>query len=239
MTTREKLFFIKSPNGNLASVLHEADSDKLVICAHGFTGNKQESGRLFVLTARSLVTAGFNVLRIDFTGSGDSSGNFNEMSANTEITDLKAAILWAVRRKYSRIGLLGLSFGGGVSICTASQSPHVDVLVTWSSVPGFKFWMPKPEGKITDNPTAPGRIFFTDRPVVDVPEAYRSLTIPKLQIQGDQDLPGFREEFTRYFALASAPKEHWVIPGADHVFSQWFHRRKVIARTVKWFGKYL
>lgn len=239
MICREKLLYVKSPNGNLAAVLHEADSEKIVILAHGFTANKQEHARLFVTTARSLVAAGFNVLRFDFMGAGDSSGDFNQMSPNTEITDLLAVLGWAKRRKYSRIGLLGLSLGGAVSICSAAQSGNVDVLVTWSSVPGFKSWQRTQPAKFTNNPTVEGRIFYTDRPAIDVPEAYVSLAIPKLQIQGDNDIPGFREEFARYFPMAKSPKKHLVIPGADHVFTHWPHRRKVISETVKWFGKYL
>ena len=36
----------------------------------------------------------------------------------------------------------------------------------------------------------PGKIFYTDRPKINVPQAYCSLGIPKLQIQGTADLPG-------------------------------------------------
>ena len=235
----EKIFFLKSPTGNLAAVLHEANSDKIVIFAHGFTGSKHESGRLFVMAARSLSSAGFNVLRFDFMGEGDSSGDFNQMTPNTRITDLTAALSWAKRRKFARIGLLGLSLGGATAICTAAQSPGVSALVTWSTVPSYKFWSPSPEGKITNDPTSPALSFYTDRPSVDVPEAYCSLAIPKLQIQGDEDLPGFRTEFARYFPQAKPPKKHLIIPGADHVFSKWPHRRKAILETAKWFKKHL
>jgi len=60
-----------------------------------------------------------------------------------------------------------------------------------------------------------------------------------LQIQGDNDLPGFREAFECYFPAASVPKKHVVIPGADHVFTSWPIRRKVIRLTLAWFQKYL
>lgn len=245
MSPSEKLFFIKSPCGNLASVLHEANSKKIVILAHGFTGSKHESGRLFVTAARSLAASGFNALRFDFTGSGDSSGEFNAMTPNTEIADLLAAIGWAKRHKYSRIGLLGLSMGGAVSICAASRSDSVDVLVTWSTVPEFgkfvknKNIVQKAQARSAGDLTVPGRNFYSDLPEVDVPEAFCSLSIPKLQIQGDNDLPGFREGFARYFPKAMPPKKHLVIQGGDHVFTRWSDRRKVISSSVKWFEKYL
>ena len=97
-------------------------------------------------------------------------------------------------------------------------------------------------GAIFQNITEPDETrqgFYTDRPSVDVPQAYCALEIPKLQIQGDGDLPGFLEEFRFYFPRAKKPKKHIVIPKADHTFTNWTHRKKVIAGTLKWFQKYL
>lgn len=238
----EKIFFIETKHARLAAVLHEASRDKLVILSHGYTGNKQESGRLFVTMARALAKEGFSALRFDFMGSGDSSGEFYEMSPNTEIRDLLAVIAWAKKKKYQDIGLLGLSFGGAVSICSSAQSPDVKVLVTWSSVPKLSAWNKEPGtrfSKTSPNPMLPGKDFFSDRPEKDVPQAYCSLEIPKLQIQGDRDLPGFREEFSFFFPRAKEPKKHIVVPDADHTFTTWAHRRKVVAETLKWFKKYL
>jgi len=79
---------IRIPRAHLAAVLHRAPGKRLVIFCHGFTGNKAESGRLFVQTARALQKAGINALRFDFMGSGDSSGEFHQMTPNTQIQDV-------------------------------------------------------------------------------------------------------------------------------------------------------
>jgi len=251
MTPKEKIFFIETRHARLAAVLHEAvaprnklvaSDNKLVIISHGYTGNKQESARLFVTMARTLAANGINAFRFDFMGSGDSSGEFYEMSPNTEIRDLLDVIAWARRKKYRDIGLIGLSFGGAVSICASAQSPDVKTLVTWSAVPGFSDWRPGVDehfSKTSPNPMKPGKIFYTDRPKTDVPHAYCSLLIPKLQIQGDNDLPGFREEFAFFFPRAKGIKKHIVIPKADHTFTTWPHRKRVLATTLNWFQKYL
>jgi alpha/beta superfamily hydrolase len=241
---REDPFTLSIPSGFLSAVLHKARSKKLVILAHGHTGTKIETGRLFVHMGRALAASGINALRFDFFGSGESSGEFCEMSPNTEIDDLKRVVAWARRQGYRSIGLLGLSFGGAVSICAAGQlSPGtVQALVTWSTVPCFKTWRDgadEPATTMKTNPNGHGRQFFTDRPAVNVPEAYASLTIPKLQIQGNDDLPGFREQFTAYFSSAPKPKKHLVISGANHTFDYWPHRRRAIRESVKWFGKHL
>jgi alpha/beta superfamily hydrolase len=238
----ETPFFIRTPHAHLSAVLHRAPGKSLVILCHGFTGHKGESGRLFVHTARALRKAGINALRFDFMGSGDSSGNFNDMSPNSQIRDALDVLKWG-RRRYKKVAFLGLSFGGGTTICASQQAkPRPDALLTWSSVPSFGWWRAKPqpgEEAQAGNPLRTGKRFWTDRPKVDVPEAYVALDIPRLQIQGDNDIPEFRERFAAYCPKNDPLVRHLVLPGADHVFTQWEHRRKVIAESVRWLKKQL
>ncbi len=238
---QEKSFFIPNGPHRLASVLHDAGKERLVVMAHGFTGNKSEQGRLFVQAARAFAATGLSVLRFDFMGSGDSSGEFHAMTPNTEIADLHAILDWAHAHKYRRIGVLGLSFGGAVSICAVADRPtgEIAALCTWSSVPSFRTWRPEPqrEDLSAENVLRVGRRFYSDRPKCDVPEAYARLPMPKLQIQGDRDLPGFRKEFEAFFTHAQPPKKHLVLAGADHVFTTARDRRRVIAETAKFFQR--
>jgi alpha/beta superfamily hydrolase len=232
---------IRTKHVHLAAVLHRAPGQKLVILCHGFTGSKQEHMRLFVHTARALQKAGLNALRFDFMGSGDSSGDFNEISPNSQIRDALDVLAWGQRR-YKRVAYLGLSFGGGTVICAAQQAQRrPDALLTWSSVPSFEWWrrkddLPKSTGR---NPLVTGPQFFKLRPKVDVPEAFVTLDIPRFQIQGDNDLPEFRERFEDYCPKNDPLVKHLVIPGADHVFTNWTHRKQVIAESVRWLKKQL
>lgn len=233
---------ISTPTAHLSAVLHRAESKHLVILCHGFTGHKGESGRLFVQTARAFQKAGLNVLRFDFMGSGDSSGDFNQMTPNTQILDALDVLAWG-RKRYKKVALLGLSFGGATSICASFQAKvRPDALLTWSSVPSLVWWNAKPaEGKKSSSldPLNVGKKFFTDRPKVDVPEAYNALEIPRLQIQGDNDIPEFRERFEAFCPKGNPQVTHRVIPGADHVFTTWAHRKVVIAESAKWLKKQL
>jgi fermentation-respiration switch protein FrsA (DUF1100 family) len=85
----------------------------------------------------------------------------------------------------------------------------------------------------------PGSKFLADRLTIDVPQAYCSLDIPKLQIQGSADLPGFRQQFLRYYNKAGKPKKYVLIRGADHVFSQRAHRTRAITLTRDFFTQTL
>jgi alpha/beta superfamily hydrolase len=238
----ETPLILRTSRAHLAAVLHRAPGKSLVILCHGFTGNKIESGRLFVLTARALQKAGISALRFDFMGSGDSSGDFNQMTPNTQIRDALDVLAWG-RRRYKKIALLGLSFGGATAICAAYQArSRPDALLTWSSVPSLRWWrssVPAGEKPSAGNPLNPGKRFWTDRPRIDVPEAYVALDIPRLQIQGDNDLPEFRERFAAYCPRNDPLVRHLVVPGADHVFTTWEHRRRVIAESLRWLKKYL
>jgi hypothetical protein len=86
---------------------------------------------------------------------------------------------------------------------------------------------------------APGKRFYTDRPKVDTPAAYCALDIPRFQIQGDHDNPGFLKRFTSYCPVNDPLVRHLVLPGADHCFTTWEHRRRVIVESVRWLKKHL
>ena len=238
----ETPFILRTPHAHLSAVLHRAPGKRLVIFCHGFTGTKTESGRLFVQTARALQKAGINALRFDFMGSGDSSGDFNQMTPNTQIQDALDVFAWA-RRRYNKIAFLGLSFGAATAICAAHQARiRPDALLTWSSVPSLHWWNSTPPTGVKSagtNPLDVGKRFWTDRPKVDVPEAYVALDIPRCQIQGDQDLPEFRERFAAFCPKNDPLVRHLVVPGADHVFTTWEHRRRLIAESVRWLKKFL
>ena len=220
----------------------------LVILCHGFTGSKTADGRLLVQAARDLAAHGIAALRFDFLGSGDSAGEFSEMSPNTEIEDVKHVVAWAkTTGGATRLGLLGHSLGGAVALCAAEQlrDPMIRAWVGWSTLPSFAAWR-RPEDGAGDwildpeNPLCVGPQFFTDRPAADVPAAFRALRdVARLQIQGDRDHAGFLAGFREFFPTGAGTERHVVIPDADHCFTRQSHRAEAIALTTAWFREHL
>ena len=246
----ETLHWIGGEANRLAAVLHDAGSDVWVIMAHGFTGHKSEAGWLFTTTARALAAAGLNVLRFDFAGSGDSDGTFEDMSPATEIADLNRAVDWARARGARRVGMLGLSMGGGVSICAAADRPDVAALVAWSPVPDLRAWsmMAFPaaawegamEGKAyAHGPYTLGARFFLDCRRLDIPAAYARLSMPKLIVEGTNDLAGLQSGNYLNHLAAREPKRMHLIPGADHVFTNPEHRREAIRVSLEFLREHL
>jgi hypothetical protein len=108
-----------------------------VLFCHGFTGTRTESHFLFVKAARAFAACGFVALRIDFRGSGESEGRFQDMTPLTEVADAQAALRFLEKRPEvaaTRIGMVGLSLGGLVTALVTAREPVVKAAALWSAV---------------------------------------------------------------------------------------------------------
>lgn len=135
----EKPITFKNKNKQIVGILHIPENDKKqspgIILYHGFTGNKSESHFIFTKLAREISKKGIYVLRIDFRGSGDSEGRFEEMTLETEISDAEKSIEFLTEQKgvdRNRIGVLGLSMGTVPAVCISSKFKNVISLCLWS-----------------------------------------------------------------------------------------------------------
>ena len=119
-----------------------------VLMLHGFTGQRMEPHRLFVLFARLLAEHGIATMRFDFRGSGESEGGFDEMTPSGEVEDVIAAHAYLRSRPEvdaGRLGLLGLSMGGMVAALAVAQL-EFQALALWAPAHP-KVWLgPIPEG---------------------------------------------------------------------------------------------
>ncbi len=96
--------------------------------AHCFTCSKDL--RTAVAITRELANAGFAVLRFDFTGLGESDGDFADTDFTSNIDDLVAAARW-VEREYEAPSLLvGHSLGGAAVLCAKASLPSVRAVAT-------------------------------------------------------------------------------------------------------------
>jgi pimeloyl-ACP methyl ester carboxylesterase len=87
--------------------------------------------RMFVTLSRALARAGFNVLRFDFAGIGDSEPRADGLSPlDSSLDDLGEALDWLEReRGTSRVVLVGLCSGADHAILHAHSDPRVTALV--------------------------------------------------------------------------------------------------------------
>ncbi|MFG0304868.1 MAG: alpha/beta hydrolase family protein [Phycisphaerales bacterium JB040] len=130
-STQEKIRFAGSRGGELAGVLEtpvEGAPVGWALFAHCFTCSKDL--RVVREIAGRLTDAGFGVLRFDFTGLGQSGGEFADSDFAANIGDLHAAA-GVIRERGGRPGLvIGHSLGGAAALHAAGEMEGCDAVAT-------------------------------------------------------------------------------------------------------------
>ncbi|SHG55850.1 putative redox protein [Thermosyntropha lipolytica DSM 11003] len=108
------------------------DASGIIIICHGFRGTKENGGRIFDFTTR-LEKAGFAVLAFDFTGSGESPGDFSRVTLSRQAEDLRIVIDYVKKTFSLPIILLGRSFGGTTVLAGGTEDPAVRGFILWSA----------------------------------------------------------------------------------------------------------
>jgi alpha-beta hydrolase superfamily lysophospholipase len=120
--------FIEVEDGEkVAAMHHEADSERWMFFCHGYGSDKEGS---YEERAKRAVEEGFNAVRFEFRGNGESDGDFIDQSLSSRIRDLKACINFF---EPQRIYLFGMSFGGKV-VSHATEELNVEALILKSPV---------------------------------------------------------------------------------------------------------
>lgn len=238
----------QSQGAQLVGMHHNVDTEKIVIMCHGFTSNKSESKRLFVEAARDFASRGFNAMRFDFYGSGDSEGEFKDFLVSHNIANIKDAILWAKAQGYEKVAVLGLSLGAAAAILAIADQP-VDALLTWSAVPDMNPLYDYLVENLIDrgNENEPfdydgwqlSRSFFDDANQYDVKASLARITQPKCFMQGTADAPFFVDGFADFQKIVTPPADFMHFPDAGHTFQTPAHRRQVIKQTTRWLLRHL
>ena len=127
----ERLTFKNADGHELAARL-ELPADQhphtFAVFAHCFTCGKNI--RAAQTIARALTPFGVAVLRFDFTGLGQSEGDFSETTFSSNVDDLVAAADF-LRQNYQAPRLLiGHSLGGAAVIMAAGAVPEIEAIAT-------------------------------------------------------------------------------------------------------------
>lgn len=127
---RSKLEF-ESNGIKLAGLLEQPDSDDIkayVLFAHCFTCGKDIAAASRI--SRALVAMNFGVLRFDFTGLGNSDGDFENTNFSSNVEDLIAAGDYLRREHEAPSIIIGHSLGGAAVLKAAGEMPEIKAVVT-------------------------------------------------------------------------------------------------------------
>ena len=137
----QKIITIRSGEHNLSGALHLPEYRKeaipLLIFVHGFVGSKVGEHRLFIKAARYFTERGYGVFRFDFSGCGESDGDYAGVTVTNQLKEVQDVVdyLSSIRGiDKLRITLVGHSLGGAVASLTAASDTRIKQLILWSPV---------------------------------------------------------------------------------------------------------
>ncbi|MCX7915793.1 MAG: alpha/beta fold hydrolase [Verrucomicrobiae bacterium] len=223
-----------------------------VLMLHGFTGTKVECHRMFVKLGRLLAKKGIASLRFDFRGSGDSAGNFEDITLRSEVADALEAIKFMARHKRfnsRRLGLVGMSLGAAVaSYVVGRERTRFQGLVLWAPVAegtGILDQLSTPEAVASLAQTGLTdyggnlvsvqfiRQFAEMKPLREVVKC----RCPVLIVHGgkDETVPvSHADQYELALRSPDRPVKKIVIPDADHTFNKHVWERRLLDETVAW-----
>jgi len=93
------------------------------------------SHRIYHQLAVRLAKIGFHVLRFDYFGSGDSSGNFEKAGLQIWIKNIVEAVNeLKYKSKLQRFGFIGLRLGASLSLVAAEICKNINTIILWEPV---------------------------------------------------------------------------------------------------------
>jgi putative redox protein len=251
MTSRQ-FDFLGSEGQRLCGQLDEPEGPALAyaVFAHCFTCTRKSLAAVRI--SRALVAKGFGVLSFDFTGLGQSEGDFADSSFSGNIRDLVAAASAMEAEGIAPTMLIGHSFGGAAVLAAVGSLPMVKAVATVAApfdVNHIKHQFGddlatlEAEGaaevKLGARPFKIKRSFIDDLAEHDQAERIRSLKCSLLILHAPLDQAVGIENASLIFEAARHPKSFVSLAGADHLLTRPEDARYVAEVVAAWASRYL
>jgi uncharacterized protein len=230
-------FSIQSHQSEIKGILYlpEHLPAGCVICSHGLFSSKDSPK--FIGLAEQLSNAGLAAICYDHRGCGESQGRIEDTTVTGRLKDLTSILDFA--RKHpgvnGKIGLMGSSMGGYISLLTAARHKTLKPIVVWAT----PFQLQGKSGQADREAFAPlGDSFFEDLPRYRLEEILATVS-HCLVVHGENDelVPVWHAR--RIYDGLAEPKSLQIFAGADHRFSDPQHRESAIHLSVEFFKRYL
>lgn len=131
----EKVSFM-SEGQKISGVLHLPDGKNplCVIASHGLLSSKDSEK--YIALGERFSQEGMAMLRFDFRGIGESEGRMEDDTVSRRVIDLGTAIAFVRSHPAlgKKIGFIGSSLGGYVSLIRASMDQQIKGVVTGDSL---------------------------------------------------------------------------------------------------------
>jgi putative redox protein len=223
---------------------------RYALFAHCFTCGKDIAAASRI--SRAMAARGIAVLRFDFTGLGNSDGDFANTNFSSNVADLLAAAA-ALERDYAAPALLiGHSLGGAAVLAAAQQLPSVKAVATIAApatADHVRHLFRDIERELAMDGEAVARIgtrtFAVKRQLLDDLDRYNDashladLRRALLVFHSPVDTIVSIDEAAKIYQAARHPKSFISLDNADHLLSRRDDAEYVAETLVAWAGRYL
>ncbi len=220
------------------------------IFAHCFTCGKNLKSSSHI--ARALVQEKFALLRFDFSGLGDSEGEFAESNFSSNTDDLIAAAAWLEQEYQPPSLLIGHSFGGAAALQAATQLPQIRAVATIAApfdpehvthLFGDQLQEIETTGeasiKIAGRPIKIRRQFLLDLSDQGFTERIGQLKAALLILHSPTDQTVGIDNAAKIYQAAKHPKSFLSLAGADHLLSAEADARYAGQMIANWARRYI
>lgn len=223
-----------------------------LLMLHGFASNRMGNQDSFVRMGNQLESAGFVVFRFDFSGCGESEGDFFDLTVSREIEEAIALIHFC--RQHPEVDpdqfhLLGMSLGSVVASMAAGKHPElikslclwspaavvVDEITKQGTIQGKSVDIIKKQGYMDIRGRKLGSALIEDVKTLDIygtAKSYRGLV--KI-IHGDADDIAPIQYAEKYMELYPESAELVTVSGADHGWASLEDRGILFDETERFF----
>lgn len=201
----------------------EKPTRRSLLLLHGWGDNKGD-----LLQHTHFLSRRFNLMYVDHRHHGESEGSRTTIGCR-ETLDVEAALAWLKAERpdwLERLGVFGLSMGGGLAIWAAARHPFLRCVAVEAPFPSFN----RVVGRYTRNsfrlpyyPLAWATLQVIRWRLGEDPEPYSPIHHvdkvagrPLLFIAGGLDTLMPPEDVREVFDRAGEPKELWVVEQARH-----------------------
>lgn len=203
--------------------------------------------------ARRLLQYGIGTLRLDFTGIGQSEGDFSLTNLDTQIQDFTSAADWLRQHVRAPDILIGHSFGGLVALNACGLIPEIKACVTIATpnspahvlgiIGAEKTHEIEQNGatriEVNRQPYTLRRQFVDNARQFQMADAMRRLKVPLLMMHSPRDDMVPVHHAQAMFEAAPLPKSLMMIEDADHMVYERPAAEFVVDTIGLWSRRYL
>lgn len=226
----------------------------IVVIYHGFAGNKMGPHFAFVKLSRILEKCGIASVRFDFIGSGESDGEFCDMTFANEIHDANAIFDYVKSLDFidaDKIGVFGYSMGGAIaSVIAGDRSDEINTLCLLAPAGnmeeivrevfiGDKYDEYIKEGSFDIDGFLIGKNFMEDIKNIDIFKRASKYNKKSMIIHSTSDEIVPFDTSKKYMDIYKENSELRIIKDANHTFENNKWEREIINIITEYFDKKL